>query len=279
MLARLGSGFALAGGIIAVLTLTPWWGMGIVVLAAMIVSAGEYQNMAHPEADKVDRLLLVLACLSVIAFPIVQPSYAFYGHGTAMLVGFFTLAIGRLARPGEIEHSMRRLSADAMGFLYISLTFPYVFDLRGGRGLAEGAPDYGGYVLILVMACTFLSDTGAFFAGRSLGKHKLYPKISPKKTIEGVVGGVVFSIGGAFICRAWLPGLDRLSVIDCVILGIGCAIFGVIGDLVESMMKRAYGVKDSGDWIPGHGGALDRIDGLLFAGPFAWFYGKALGLW
>ncbi len=281
MAARLLSGFALAGGILAVLLFTPWWGLGLVVLAALPVAVWEFQGMSRgDDATRVDYLLLVAACLLVVAYPLIQRELPFYSHGAAMLVGFFLLAIGRLARVDPIERSLDRLSADAMGFLYISLTFPFVLLLRGGRNLPNGADDFGGYVLVLVMAVMFLGDTGAYTAGRLFGRHKLYPAVSPKKTVEGAIGGVLFGIGGAFACRALWPGpvFEALTAVDCVVIGAGGAMFGVVGDLVESMMKRAYGVKDSGTWIPGHGGALDRIDGLLFCGPFVWFYLMARGL-
>ncbi len=271
----------MAGGILAVLLLTPWWGLGAVVLLAMFLAVGEFQGMSRGEdADRVDYAILAGACLAVVAYPIVAEALPFYSHGAAMLVGFFAIAIGRLARVRPIERSLIRLSTDAVGFLYISLTFPFVFLLRGGRDLPPGAEDLGGYVLVLVMAITFLGDTGGYFAGRTFGRHSLYPAVSPKKTVEGVVGGVALGVAGAFACRALFRGpvFEALTPIDCVVLGAGGALFGVVGDLVESMMKRAYGVKDSGTLIPGHGGVLDRIDGLLFCGPFVWFYLKARGL-
>jgi phosphatidate cytidylyltransferase len=124
----------------------------------------------------------------------------------------------------------------------------------------------------MVMAITFGADTGAYFAGRFLGRHKLYEKISPKKTIEGAVGGVATGILAAYIAQSFFPGLGNLSTVDVLILGGGGAIAGMLGDLFESMVKRAHGGKDSGTLIPGHGGVLDRIDALLFVGPFAWFY-------
>ncbi len=281
MMTRILSGLAMAGGILAVLLFTPWWGLGIVVFAALFAAAHEFQGMARgDDATRTDYGILVAACIAVVAFPVIQPHLAFYGHGAAMLVGFFILTIGRLARVAPIERSLERLSADGFGFLYIALTFPFVFLLRGGINLPAGEPDVGGYVLVLVMAVTFLGDTGGYLAGRTLGRHKLYPAVSPKKTIEGVMGGVVLGIAGAFGCRALCPGpvFEALTTVDFIIIGAGGALFGVTGDLVESMMKRAFGVKDSGTLIPGHGGALDRIDGLLFCGPFVWFYLKARGL-
>ncbi len=268
---RILSGLALAGGIIAILLATPPWAMGIVVVGAMFLATREYLAMARPGAPRADQINLDLACLAALAWPFVEPLVPAYEHGPALVAAFFILAIGRLFRPLPIDTAMSRLGADAVGMLYIGLTFPYVFQLRN--------LEHGGWVLVMVMAITFGSDTGAYFAGRLFGKHKLYEVVSPKKTIEGALGGLAVAVGAAFIARAWFPGHDRLSPLDCLVLGAGGATFAILGDLVESLMKRAYGVKDSGTLIPGHGGALDRIDGLLFCGPFCWFYLRATGLW
>ncbi|MEZ4465465.1 MAG: phosphatidate cytidylyltransferase [bacterium] len=137
----------------------------------------------------------------------------------------------------------------------------------------------GGWVVVLVMAITFGGDIGGYFAGRFLGRHKLYPTVSPKKTVEGAVGGLALGVGGALLARATFPGLGGLTVVDCLVLGIGGVTFGILGDLVESLIKRACGAKDSGTLIPGHGGLLDRIDALLFAGPFCAFYLEAIRPW
>lgn len=271
MLARVLSGLVLAGGIIGILIFTPWWALGLVVLGAMLLVTSEFQGMARPDAPRGDRLVLQLACLAVLAYPVLQRSWPAYSHGAGLMVGFFVLAIGRLLRPLPIETALTRLSADAVGFLYVAATFPFIFLLRDRP--------QGGWILVMVMAITFLGDTGAYFAGRFLGRHKLYPAISPKKTVEGAVGGIAAAVGGAFVARAFFPGHGVLTPLDCVFLGGFGAVFGVVGDLVESMMKRAYGVKDSGTLIPGHGGALDRIDGLLFCGPFAWLYLETFVQW
>ncbi len=122
--------------------------------------------------------------------------------------------------------------------------------------------------MLLAIGVTFGNDTGAYFAGRGLGRHKLYPKVSPAKTVEGAVGGLVASLLIMFVVRATVA--PWLTVGDCLVVGLPAAVLGPIGDLVESLMKRAAGVKDSGHLIPGHGGMLDRIDALLFVG--AWIY-------
>lgn len=264
MLSRLISGLVMAASIIAVLLLTPWWGMGLVVLAALLICAREYQRMARPDAPIFDRVVFVAAALAVCSWPIVAKLVPGFTHGAGFLLGFFILTFGRLARPHPIETSLDRFSRDGLGLLYLGVPFPYVFLLRE-------APE-GGWLLLMVMAITFLSDAGGYFAGRLLGKHKLYPAVSPKKTIEGMIGGLMLATAAPFVARAFFPGHGYLTVVDCIVLGVVGALFAVSGDLAESLMKRAFKVKDSGTLIPGHGGLLDRIDGLLFAGPFCWFY-------
>lgn len=264
MLSRIVSGVLLSAGIVAILVFTPPWALGLVVLLALFLCAGEYQKMARPDASGFERAAFLVAALAVVCWPVIARWLPMYTHGVAFLAAFFLLAIVRLARPLPIEQSFAKLGADAVGLLYLGCTFPFVFLLRD-------RPE-GGWPLLMVMAITFLSDTGGYFAGRFLGKHKLYPAVSPKKTVEGLIGGLVLAVAAAFAARAFFPGMGYLRPVDCIVLGIVGALFAVTGDLVESMMKRAYGVKDSGTLIPGHGGMLDRIDGLLFCGPFCWVY-------
>ena len=131
------------------------------------------------------------------------------------------------------------------------------------------ASSQGSLVYIWLLAVVVSTDTAAYFVGRFFGKRKLAPRISPKKTIEGSLGGLLFAIlaGVLLVKYASLP----LSYLDvCFYSAVGSC-FSQLGDLVESMFKRAYGVKDSGNSIPGHGGVLDRLDGLLFASPVIFF--------
>lgn len=116
----------------------------------------------------------------------------------------------------------------------------------------------------------FMSDTGAFYFGRFFGRHKLYPSVSPGKTWEGAVGGLLFSLIPAY-GFALFVSLYRWNW-RILILTLAISIAGQIGDLAESMLKRNCGVKDSGNILPGHGGILDRIDGLLFAIPLLYLY-------
>ena len=114
------------------------------------------------------------------------------------------------------------------------------------------------------------SDTGAYYAGTNLGKHKLYPKISPQKSVEGLIGAVLAAVAVAHLCRVWF--LPVLTVKEATLLGFILVLAGTLGDFVESLLKRSAGVKDSGTIIPGHGGVLDRMDSMLFAAPVLFYY-------
>jgi phosphatidate cytidylyltransferase len=146
------------------------------------------------------------------------------------------------------------------GILYLGWLLSYFVALRG--------LDEHGYWVFLALATNFASDTAAFFAGRALGKHKLAPSISPGKTWEGTIAGIL----GAIIVSLLFTLLLPVSYWQAVVLGLLVSVFGQLGDLVESLFKRNMGVKDSGRLLPGHGGALDRIDSVVFAGVVVYYY-------
>lgn len=149
-----------------------------------------------------------------------------------------------------------------MGVLYVGLSLGYLL-------LTRAQPD-GTRLIFFVVLVTWAGDTGAYIAGKSLGRHALAPIVSPKKTYEGLAGGIVLACLAAVVARAWF--LPRFSLVDCLALGLLLTIAGLIGDLAESAMKRHAGFKDSGALIPGHGGMLDRLDSLLFTGPAFYYY-------
>ena len=150
------------------------------------------------------------------------------------------------------------------GCIYIAVPFA----LLVGTGFDKFG-DYVPVVLVCVFSFIWINDTGAYITGRSFGKHPLFARISPKKTIEGTLGGLLLVIIAAFIIARLQ---DVLSLEQCIISGIILSIFSMLGDLVESMLKRSLNVKDSGNLLPGHGGLLDRFDALLGAVPFVFFY-------
>ena len=131
----------------------------------------------------------------------------------------------------------------------------------------------GRYFIMLLVVATKFTDMGAYIVGSLMGRHKMIPRISPKKTWEGTIGGVAFAVGGAFLCRWVMPvEMAQLTNVHAVIVGLLLGVAAVIGDLAESLIKREAGVKDSSTILPGHGGCLDMIDSLLFTAPLLYVY-------
>ena len=191
-------------------------------------------------------------------------------------IAILLLLVAILLRPDPIGQSIQRAGILAVGAVYAAGLIQYlslVRDLRSGLALA-----------LMALFCTWGADTGAYFAGRFFGRHKLYPKISPGKTVEGLLGGLAAAVGVAFLVRA-LPALfpaawhapmrlddpsfgpAALDGWQLVVIGAIAALLGVAGDLSESMLKRSVGAKDSSRLIPGHGGVLDRFDAVMFVAP------------
>ncbi|MEI6080191.1 MAG: phosphatidate cytidylyltransferase [bacterium] len=167
--------------------------------------------------------------------------------------------------PGfKLGKLMSDLSLSIFGILFFSLFLAYLPMLRD---------TYDGLNwIITLMAVIWIGDTGAFFVGSKYGKNKLYPVISPNKTIEGSIGGLLFIFVAVLLCK--IIFFHSLDFIDCVNIGILGGAVGQAGDLIESMIKRSVSVKDSGAVMPGHGGFFDRFDALIFATPFFYFYAK-----
>lgn len=185
---------------------------------------------------------------------------ALAGAAMAVLAAF-------LFRRKELEYVPRAAGVVALSWLWVGLLAATVVRLRDvGGGGRVGL----GWVL-LAFAVTWGNDTFAYFTGLAFGKHRLYERISPKKSWEGAFGGVGGALVGAFLVRATV--LPELAVPTALAAALGGSVLGPLGDLSESMAKRAAGVKDSGTLIPGHGGVLDRIDALLFIAP--WIYACA----
>jgi phosphatidate cytidylyltransferase len=148
-----------------------------------------------------------------------------------------------------------------LGMLYISLFLSYLILLYNGPSGREWI-----FFVLIVLWC---NDSGAYAVGRTLGRRKLSPMVSPNKTVEGAVGGTVCGLGAALALKLFL--VTALSFTQAAALGVVISLSGQAGDLCESALKRHFGCKDSGSMLPGHGGMLDRIDSLLFAAPLAYY--------
>jgi len=148
------------------------------------------------------------------------------------------------------------------GVLYVGFPLSTVVSTRS---LSDGQ-----FLVLFLAVVTWASDTGAYYAGTLWGKHPLLPSVSPKKTVEGVLGGLALAVGAALLAQWWFA--SQLSQSDALILGMLLTATGLLGDLFESAIKRRTGVKDSGGILPGHGGMLDRLDSLLFTAPTFYYY-------
>jgi phosphatidate cytidylyltransferase len=157
------------------------------------------------------------------------------------------------------------------GILYIGWLLSYIVELRLEPG-TNAFPDAGRNFVFLALFTTFGSDTAAYFIGRALGKHKLAPQISPGKTWEGAIAGLFGAVIISLLFTLNTPLQLPLSYGQAILLGLLISIFGQLGDLAESLLKRNAGVKDSGSLMPGHGGLLDRMDSIVFAGVVVYLY-------
>lgn len=230
----------------------PEWGWALLVTVAAGQAAYELLSMTHP----LDRLSRSLGALLTSAL-----TFATYlGQGdprlsfTVLVAVVVTMALLPLARLGAIETAALRMLGGVAAPVYVGLTMGCLALLRLDT---VGGP----WWILLTLMIAWMGDTGGYVFGRIWGKTKLYEAVSPKKTVEGLVGSVVFSTGSAI--AASLIYLDDLSLPHAIALGALGAFLGLLGDLTESLIKRSTGVKDSGAILPGHGGMFDRIDALL----------------
>ena len=234
-------------------------GLVYVCIFVTLVACGEYSFMVEKESKIVRSLFVCLAYAFFLVF-------TFYSQSLLVFLSFFVLLVAYfiLCSDAPIESRVSRLTTWTVGVLYCGAFTGVV---------TTGVIQFGGRYFIAVLILSFLTDTFAYLGGRAFGKHPLAPQISPKKTVEGGVSGL---IGGSALGYWYLSTISHSSPMWIVLLTcISASLFGQVGDLFESAIKRHSGVKDSGKIMPGHGGFLDRIDGLLFAGPVVYLWMQA----
>lgn len=235
----------------------------LVVSTVIVIGLAEFYHLAQARDLPVYHLPGLLAGWLLSLAPIVATSFGEIGQTeltlTLIVLGLFLYA---LFTGQALSEAISALAITLFGVCYVSWLLSHLIFLHG-------LPNGKGWVWYLLLV-VWAGDTGAYYTGRKFGKHPLSPVISPKKTIEGTLGGLAASLLVSFIAK-W-AFLAQLRWIDCLLLGLLLATIAQLGDLCESLLKRGADVKDSGTILPGHGGILDRLDGVMFAAPVLYYY-------
>ena len=253
--------------LIALIAFAPHWGFFLFIMAAAAVSIWEFCGIIFAEDHPAGRIFAILGGWGLMSVLYFFPEYFVPAlAGASVLTFLFYLFTFK-----DLPKVTLQIGSTITAMIYggVLLTFVALMGRDGG--------DAGWMWIIMSLAIVWSSDTGAYFAGNALGKHKLAPRVSPNKSIEGAVGGllttVAFTFGFDALFAHFFPEVwTSLSVGQVLLLAIPANILGQAGDLAESLMKRAHKVKDSGTIIYGHGGILDRIDALFFAAPWIYYF-------
>jgi phosphatidate cytidylyltransferase len=258
--------------VILLLFRAPFWLVTLATAAVAILACWEYLSLADASGAQTSRWLVLVAVAALFAINFFRPEMLMAGFSALAFALFIAMAFR-----SPLERVLLDASASIFGLLYIGLalvTIPLIW-----------AQEHGPSLLLLLFCVVWAGDTVALYVGRSLGRRKLAPKLSPGKSWEGSIA----SVGGSLIVTLLLVLLGQSMVrhnlmglsyeggwAHWLVLAVVLNIAAQVGDLVESALKRGAKVKDSGSLLPGHGGVLDRIDALLFAGAAAYFVALAL---
>lgn len=252
-------------GLLVVVPVIIWGGApGIEALAALALVVGlwEYGRMALPENAPLRWSTLLLGSGVFVALLHGGSGWAL-GAVVGGLLASFALV---MAFAREARGSLDLVARVVLGWSWLGLLLPWLVMVR--------RLEHGLGMLFVLLGAIWLCDSGAYFVGRSIGRHHMSPTWSPKKTWEGTAGGLlVATVGVVVIGRLAGVGLADWKL---AVIGFSVGVAGVVGDLAESLVKRAAGVKDSGRIMPGHGGILDRVDSLLFGAPVLFFAVRVL---
>ena len=244
--------------VILLIILFPPFVLYLMVLLATFFGLQEYSHLVLPNSKWVERAMgigLGLVLSAIVSFGELK-------HIPPFLVAvLLILSVLFMGTSRDLSSTISKIGMLLFGILFIGFLLAYVSLVRNMTN--------GRLWVLFLIATVWAGDISALLSGASLGRHKLYPKISPKKTFEGLGGGILGSIlvALAFVLL-FIPHTKKGT---CILLAVGIGFFGQLGDFAESMLKRSAQVKDSGNLIPGHGGMLDRLDSFLFSAPFLYY--------
>lgn len=237
----------------------PFWFFLLAVLA-ILIGTYEYFTMAsHIGAEGFPRSGLVLSFLLTVCF-------YFQGQFISewLILSLIVISAAWMVSETNIKLAVDQMAYTLWGVIFVAGTLGHFILIR--------QMENGSFYLLYVFMVVWIGDIASFYGGQRFGKRQLSPVISPKKTVEGAFLGILGSLLAGLAAQSWF--LSNILLSHCLIMAFFCGIIGQFGDLTESILKRNAGIKDSGDLIPGHGGILDRVDGLIFAGPFFYYYVK-----
>jgi phosphatidate cytidylyltransferase len=255
---RVVTGLLLAIAWLLLLLWGPYLLYCLVITAGGVVALHEYLRMSSPEVER--RHIPMVIILGV--FPLVAASLWGSGAVTASLfLALLILIIITVIAYPSLDNGLLFVSRLWFGIFYIGFCSAHLILLR--------TLPHGIYWLLVLTAITVCSDTGAYYIGRALGKTKLYPALSPGKTRAGAVGGIIGGMLGGLVVTELL--FQDTGLVTVALLSLVLSAVGIVGDLIESLIKRVSGVKDSGQILPGHGGLLDRCDSLLLTAPVLYY--------
>ena len=235
------------------------WLFNILITLCIIICLREfYALMDQGDISCFKLSAMVLGVILALAFWSKKIEWVFLVLTGSGLILF----LNALISSSPLSKTIPRVSATFFGLFYIPWMMGFLMLIRGLKG--------GRYLVFFILALIWSGDTLAYYTGILFGRHPLCKNISPKKTVEGMVGGLLGSVIAAFCLGPfWLPEISFLSY---PLIGLAMGAFGQLGDLSESVLKRWAGAKESGAILPGHGGLLDRIDGLIFSAPVFYYY-------
>lgn len=291
MLKRIATAFVLIPIVLVLILRAPIWVLSIVAGAVALLTIHEFLKLIEFYGVKPLRTLtyiFVAIFFALLAFnfgnekPLLSTAVFVYCLGFAAAIAPF-IFLTRAMRNESLSAGYPAAAASVFAFTYVALPMGMLVQLRQQWA--------GAFYLLYLLLVVWAGDIFAYFVGKSIGRHLMAPRISPKKTWEGAAASVIASVAVGWLLfnyslpvssallraglierRDGLFGLERPSMVPIIILTIILNVAAQLGDLVESLIKRGANVKDSGGILPGHGGMLDRIDALLFAAPVLWYY-------
>ena len=275
---RLISGTVYVALIVLVLLLSMVWGLWLLLSVFAVAGIIEFNRLTGVNRPYIFRIVLDCAAAVWLLYATAQYGMAI-SHGIGIFLPYLLYLLYVVCRSTFLPHQamLPSLGNSLIGQLYIAVPLALTIRLTLVVDPFASMTQYNGLLLLAIFIFIWVNDTGAYLVGSRWGKRRLAPSISPKKSVEGSIGGLLLVLLSAVVLRLLL--FPELSWLRILLIAAVVAIFGTIGDLFESSLKRRAGVKDSGKLIPGHGGILDRIDSLLLAVPAVYLLLAVLDLY